>query len=61
MSKSLGGVQSSACCPALMSHKSLSKSQREKLNLKENLIRLSIGVENCNDLIEDLQQGFEYI
>ena len=56
---SLGGVESLICTPASMTHESYSEELREKLGIKENLLRLSVGVEDFEDLIEDLQQAFE--
>ena len=44
-----------------MSHKSMPKSEREKLGMKDSLIRLAVGAEDCEDLIEDLQQALKYM
>ena len=59
LAESLGAVESLAECPAVMTHASVPVEDREKLGIKDNLIRLSIGIENCNDLIQDLQKAFE--
>jgi cystathionine beta-lyase/cystathionine gamma-synthase len=51
---SLGGVESLVCYPAHMTHGSLSQEERLKRGIKDNLIRLSIGIENKQDLKQDL-------
>lgn len=57
IAESLGGVESLIEIPSLMTHASIPKAERDKIGLKDNLIRLSVGIENCNDLIEDLSQA----
>ena len=57
LAESLGGVESLVDVPASMTHSGLSKEVREKLGIRENLMRLSIGIENVNDLINDLDQA----
>lgn len=59
LAESLGAVESLAECPAVMTHASVPVEDRQKLGIKDNLIRLSIGIENSNDLIQDLQKAFE--
>jgi len=54
---SLGAVESLICSPAIMTHGSIPKHKREELGLTDNLIRISIGIENTKDLIEDLDQA----
>ena len=54
--ESLGGVESLMSHPATMSHAALTPSQRASLGISDNLIRLSVGVEDVDDLIEDLGQ-----
>lgn len=56
---SLGAVESLAECPFLMTHANVSPKDCEKLNININLIRLSIGIENVQDLIDDLKQALE--
>ncbi len=56
---SIGGVESLIEHPATMSHASMTEEQRRDAGLGENLLRLSVGIENCDDLIADLEQGFE--
>ncbi|WMJ73421.1 cystathionine gamma-synthase [Cytophagaceae bacterium ABcell3] len=57
LAESLGGVESLCGHPASMTHASIPKEEREKGGLKDTLIRLSIGVEDVEDLIEDLNQA----
>jgi cystathionine beta-lyase/cystathionine gamma-synthase len=54
---SLGGVESLAEHPASMTHAIIPKAEREKAGIMDNLIRLSIGIEDADDLIEDLKQA----
>lgn len=55
LAESLGGVESLVCHPARMTHASIPKAQREKRRITENLIRLSVGIEDAEDLIGDLK------
>ena len=57
LAESLGGVESLISHPASMTHASIPKSEREKNNLSESLIRVSIGIENSEDLIKDLKNA----
>ena len=57
LAESLGGVESLIEHPGLMTHASLSKERREKLGISNTLIRLSIGLENIEDLKEDITQA----
>jgi cystathionine gamma-synthase len=54
---SLGGVESLVEQPSLMSFYELTTEEREKLGIKDNLIRLAIGIEDADDLIRDLHQA----
>ena len=56
---SLGGVESLACHPASMSHAALPQEERKKAGVTDNLIRLSLGIEEAQDLIDDLQHALE--
>lgn len=58
LAESLGGVESLAEHPAIMTHSSLPESVRHRLGITDNFIRLSVGIENGEDLIEDLKAGF---
>lgn len=57
LGESLGGVESLCTHPASMTHASIPKEEREKVGLKDTLIRLSVGIEDVADLIADLQQA----
>lgn len=54
---SLGGVESLICSPVATSHRYLTPDQRLELGIKDNLLRLSVGIENVKDLIADLEQA----
>lgn len=58
LAESLGGVESLISHPASMTHGSIPKKVREKAGLKDSLIRLSVGIEDAEDLIDDLEQAF---
>ncbi len=58
LAESLGGVESLISHPASMTHGSIPKEHREKAGLKDSLIRLSVGIEDAEDLIQDLDQAF---
>jgi cystathionine beta-lyase len=57
LAESLGGVESLAGHPASMTHASIPKGLREKSGVVDSLIRLSVGIEDVRDLIEDLKQA----
>jgi cystathionine beta-lyase len=57
LAESLGGVESLAGHPASMTHASIPKIEREKSGVVDSLIRLSVGIEDAQDLIEDLEQA----
>jgi cystathionine gamma-lyase len=59
IAESLGGVESLVELPAIMTHASIPKEERTKAGLDDGLIRLSVGVEDGNDLLEDLKRGLE--
>lgn len=61
LAESLGGVESLINHPASMTHASIPKEEREKNGLSDSLIRLSIGVEDAEDLIQDLTQALNSI
>ncbi len=58
LAPSLGGVDSLVSIPVLTSHAMISAEQRQKMGVTEQLIRLSVGIENADDLIADLEQAF---
>jgi cystathionine gamma-lyase len=57
LAESLGGVESLVDHPAIMTHASIPKQVREELGIFDNLIRLSVGIEDANDLIKDLENA----
>jgi cystathionine beta-lyase/cystathionine gamma-synthase len=57
LAESLGGVESLIGHPATMTHASIPKEERAKVNLTDSLIRLSIGIEDIDDLIQDLERA----
>ena len=61
LAESLGGVESLINHPALMTHASVPKEKREKLGVTDSLVRLSVGVEDVRDLIDDLKGALEAI
>ena len=56
---SLGDVYTLAIHPATSSHREISPGRRERLGVKENLIRLSVGIEHEEDIVSDLEQALE--
>jgi cystathionine beta-lyase len=58
LAESLGGVESLIGYPTLMSHGCMTEQERLDRGVKPNLLRLSVGIEDPQDLIEDLQQAF---
>jgi cystathionine beta-lyase/cystathionine gamma-synthase len=54
---SLGGVESTICSPVKTSHAKMSAEERTKINVTDNLVRLSVGIEEADDLIKDLERA----
>ena len=61
LAESLGGVESLIEHPAIMTHASIDKDIRDSLGISDNLLRLSIGIEDSEDLIADLKQALDKI
>jgi len=57
LAESLGGVESLINHPASMTHASIPREERIKNGLSDGLIRLSVGIEDVNDLVQDLEQA----
>ncbi len=57
LAESLGGIESLINHPATMTHASIPREERLKNGLSDSLIRLSVGIEDVDDLVEDLQQA----
>lgn len=58
LAESLGGVESLICHPASMTHASIPYEIRQKVGISDNLVRLSVGIENKDDILADLEQAF---
>ncbi len=58
---SLGGVETLIQHPASMTHLSMGREAREKAGITEGLVRISVGIENVNDLIADLEQALSHV
>ena len=61
LAESLGGVESLIEHPAIMTHASIDKKIRDNLGISDSLLRLSVGIEDVEDIIEDLKQALETI
>jgi cystathionine beta-lyase len=61
LAESLGGVESLCGHPASMTHASIPKEEREKTGVVDALVRLSVGVEDKEDLINDLEQALQLV
>jgi len=59
IAESLGGVESLVCHPVSMTHASVPKEMREKFGLTDGLVRLSVGIEDKDDLIEDINKALK--
>ena len=57
LAESLGGVESLVNHPATMTHASIPKEERDKIGITDNLIRLSVGIEDISDLVDDIEQA----
>jgi len=61
LAESLGGVKSLLCHPAQMTHKSIPAERRRAAGVADSLIRLSVGLEDVNDLVKDIEQALNKI
>jgi len=61
LATSLGGVESLVSIPVLTSHAMISAELREKMGVNEQMVRLSVGIENVDDLVEDLERALEVV
>jgi cystathionine beta-lyase/cystathionine gamma-synthase len=61
LAESLGGVESLIGHPASMTHGSIPREERLKVGLTDSLIRLSVGIEDIEDLIQDLEQALDLL
>jgi cystathionine gamma-lyase len=60
LAESLGGVESLISVPALMTHASVPEDRRREMGVTDGLVRLSVGIEDAQDLIEDLEQALAF-
>ena len=59
LAESLGGVESLICHPARMTHGTIPKEDRERRGVTDGLLRLSVGIEDVDDLIDDLRSALD--
>ena len=59
LAESLGGVESLIEHPAIMTHGSVEKSIRQSLGISDNFVRVSVGIEDVEDLIDDLKNALK--
>ena len=57
LAESLGGVESLIGHPAIMTHASVDKAMRDRIGVTEGLIRFSVGIEDIEDIIADIEQA----
>jgi cystathionine beta-lyase len=57
---SLGGVETTICAPAVTSHAKISAAERGRIGISDSLLRLSVGIEQADDLLEDIEQAMKY-
>ena len=60
LAESLGGVESLIAYPPLMSHATMTEEQRLERGIPPNLLRLSVGIEDAQDLIDDLEHALSF-
>jgi cystathionine beta-lyase/cystathionine gamma-synthase len=61
LAESLGGVESLISLPALMTHASMPPEVRERVGITDGLVRLSVGIEDADDIITDLDQALHHV
>jgi cystathionine gamma-lyase len=61
LAESLGGVESLISMPAIMTHANVAPEVRKTLGIDDNFVRLSVGIETCDDLINDLKQALKCV
>ena len=61
LAESLGGVESLISLPAQMTHASMPKEVRDAVGITDSLVRLSVGIEDVEDIIGDLDQALLYV
>ena len=61
LAESLGGVETLICHPATMTHASVDAEKRARLGITDGLVRISVGIEDTDDIIADLDQALQKI
>jgi len=61
LAESLGGVETLICHPATMTHASIPPKVRQQIGITDGLVRLSVGIEDCEDLIADLDSALKNV
>jgi cystathionine beta-lyase len=56
---SLGGIETTICSPAVTSHAKISAVERQRIGITDSLLRLSVGIEQIDDLLEDIEQALK--
>ena len=56
---SLGGIETTICAPAVTSHAKMTQAERERTGITASLLRLSVGIENIDDLLEDIEKALK--
>ena len=57
---SLGGIETTICSPAVTSHAKMTQEERKRTGITASLLRLSVGIENIDDLLEDIEKALKY-
>jgi len=61
LAESLGGVESLVCHPATMTHASVAPEVRQRLGITDGLVRISVGIEDTDDIIADIDQALDKV
>jgi cystathionine beta-lyase/cystathionine gamma-synthase len=61
LAESLGGVETLVSLPAQMTHASMPKEVQERIGITEGLVRISVGIEDVEDIMADLDQALLYV
>ena len=61
LAESLGGVETLISHPASMTHASIPRQLRQSLGITDGLVRISVGIENIEDLVADLEQALDHL
>jgi len=61
LAESLGGVETLVCHPATMTHASVDPDKRQRLGITDGLVRISVGIEDTDDIVADLDQALKKI